>query len=406
MVKMQLYQNIVKNSKILIEDIISDLPFNIENKSLPVRAWTKQRSLPMELKIEKYKTSTVNRYGLAISIKRYSIWGRMETVARYKNRKRQKRSKRWCKGSNKSSRRSFEWKIKKGYVWIKLVSKWNSIDVKGRKMYFDGKYLRLELKPDEIGIWYTSGEGQIRCLIFPREIKLGEGLFELIGILDGEICKKINKNGGTSVKISNAEPTIVRHIINEFQDSFNISKEKWCASITINAKGFNPSKEFCNDIKEFWSKESGIPIERVGKTTITKKYYSRFSPMGIIQIRYSVTMFWQVIMELLKRTRSITISDKRSIIPYIRGLVAAEGGIGKNKSGTLRFIGIGGTKREDREFYSRCLKKLGIDSIGNYNLRIEIYGKKNLKKFKELKLFDLHPERKKGFNKAFCNYKN
>jgi len=390
----------VMKKYILTKNVVKDIPnIFIEFKSVPLRVWHKQRGVPIKIKSEKYKTYIRNNYGEKISIVRNAIWAKMETTKSYEGRKRHKSSNRWCKGSGPSSRRSFEYKFEDGFVWVKIISKWSSINVNKRKAVFDGKYLRLELKSNEIGIWYISEEGQIRCLILPKKIALEKELFELVGILDGEVCKKPNRKGrgGTSLKVSNAESTIIKHIIDSFKKYFNISKNDWSASLTINAKNFNPSKLYDKKLKQFWSREAEILLEKITKTTVTKKYISKFSPEGIIQIRYSSTLFWLIAMKFLKYMHPIVLSNKNYVVAYLRGLVAAEGGIGVHKNKTLRVIGIGGTKSEDKKFYMKCLKKINIDSFSEYKFRVEIYTSRNFLKLYKMNIFGLHPKRKKKF---------
>ena len=88
-----------------------------------------------------------------------------------------------------------------------------------------------------------------------------------------------------------------------------------------------------------------------------------------------------------------------TIVPYLRGLIAAEGGVGLNKIGGVSHLLIGSTKEKDKKFYKGCLKILGIRSK-EYDQRIEICGGENFKRFLELDLFRLHPERKLKFLSA------
>lgn len=86
--------------------------------------------------------------------------------------------------------------------------------------------------------------------------------------------------------------------------------------------------------------------------------------------------------------------NEKYCVAYIRGVAAGEGGIGKEKD-KLRMVHIGGTKEEDKDFYSKCLKKLGITK-----LRIEICGLKNFIKLKNMDIFKYIPYRKRNFLKA------
>jgi len=376
----------------------------VEKKSLPLRLWYAQRGLPIEIKIGSY-TIHQTTHRKKVKVNRIAIWGKMETLDEFQKRKRHKKSKIWCKGSKGSNRRTFEWKEENSYVWIKLISKWNCGDASNRKMIFDGKYLRLTLFSNEIGIWYISSEGQIRFWILPDEIEINDELLQVVGILDGEAHKKPRKKGGMSTKVTNSESIIIKKVIEIFKAHFKISEESWRASLTINAKKLKEkySEEEDKKLKEFWSKSTGIPIENFGKTTLLFQYESKHSPHGILQIRVSSFLLWKFLMKFLEYLRDI-INTQELIVPYLQGLVAAEGGVGLKKNGSISHLLIGSTKDSDKKFYMKCLDILEIKSK-EYEQRIEICGSKNWLKFLEFDLFKLHPNRKMKFITAIDKMK-
>ena len=257
----------------------------------------------------------------------------------------------------------------------------------------------MSLFPKEIALWYLSGDGQVRFILLPKFINLKEEFFELIGFLDGEMCKKINSFGGSSVKISNSEPTIIKQILKGFEEFFQIYVVSWNASLVINNKNSKFSEEDNTKIKNFWSKETNIPLSEFTKTTIQNKYRSLFSKKGIVQIRYSNSLFFLILLEIMKNIRSITIQNRKYCAAYIRGVAAGEGGIGKRKD-KLRIVHIGGTDEENKIFYSKCLKKIGITSIQNYKLRIEICRLENFITLRNCDIFKYIPYRKKKFLNA------
>lgn len=202
-----------------------------------------------------------------------------------------------------------------------------------------------------------------------------------------------------NIKISNAEPEIVKHIIKNFKKSLFINKDLIRASITYNSK----NKNFVdNNFKKFWSKLSGIPLENFTKSTICKKYASKKSPFGILQIRYNNSILFDILINLMRKIRRIILSNKYYTEAYLRGLAAAEGGVGKvynRKTEGLRIVFISSMSKGDKRFYIKCLKKLGITSYNTYPLRIEIYGKANFLKLYKFNLFKYNPERKINFIK-------
>jgi len=260
----------------------------------------------------------------------------------------------------------------------------------------------MSLFPKEIALWYLSGEGQVRFTILPESISLKEEFFELIGFLDGEMCRKRAYTGGSSVKVSNSEPTLINQVLKGFEEFFQINRKLWTASLTINNKNLNFNEGNNTSLKNFWSKETDISLNKFTKTTIQKKYRSLFSERGIIQIRYSDTLFFLTLLEIMKNIRPIIIRNRKFCAAYMRGVAAGEGGIGKRED-KLRIIHIGSTDEENKVFYIKCLKKMGITSINTYKLRIEICGLENFVMLRNFDIFKYIPYRKKKFLDALKN---
>lgn len=373
--------------------------YNLELKSVPLRIWTSDWPLPKKVRLEKYSLTTGTSHKTKISLNRYGLWGEIEEIKDFKKRAyKNKNPSSWGKG--KKSGRRFKYKKEKSMIWIKILSKLSFINVEERIFSFDQRYLRMSLNQDEIALWYESGEGQVRFIILKKVIKLNSNFFELIGLLDGEMTKKISTGGGSSVKISNAEPVIIKKIIKEFKNSFNIPLGSWTASITINNKG----KKYVKDtsIKKYWSEKTGIKINKFTKTSFQKKYFSKFSDKGIIQIRYSNDIFLRTLLEIMENSKKIILKDELFCGSYLRGVAAAEGGIGRRKN-KLRMFHIGGIRDKDKDFYTKCLEKIGIANIKKYRLRIEICGLNNFKKLEKINILKYHPKRKKNFQKALIN---
>jgi len=387
--------------KIDFKNIIDKKNYIWEFKSVPLRIWTKDWPIPSKAKLKRYTVNLKTSHKTNAEVSRYALWGLIEDAKKFNKRTYKKhRTKQWGKG--KKSGRRFDYKILSDEVWIKLLSKSYLFNESGRRFHFDGNYLRLSLYKDEMAIWYLSGEGQVRFVIFPRFARVDDKFFELIGFLDGEMSKKISKTGGSALKISNAEPIIIREIIKRFNKYFNIHKNSWTASLVLNNK-LNQFHEIAdNELKDFWAKNVGLPKNRFTKTTLQKKYKSLFSNNGIIQIRYSNTLFFRILLDILKNTRKIIIQDKESCAAYIRGVAAGEGGIGK-RGDKLRIVHIGSMDEENKIFYSKCLEKININSIQNYKLRIEVCGLRNFIILRDINIFKYIPYRKEKFIKALKN---
>lgn len=363
-----------------------------------MRIWTKDWPIPSSIKLKKYSVDHKTSHNTNVRLSRFALWGLVEDVKEFKRRTYNKHEPiKWGKGKN--SGRRFNYELIDDKIWIKILSKHYFFNVDGRTLNFDGNYLRLSLYKNEIAFWYTSGEGQVRFVILPKFIDIDEGFFELIGFLDGEMSKKINMGGGSALKISNTESLIIKEIIERFKKYFNINPDSWTASLTFNNKSNIFNGQIDKRLKKIWSEEIGLSKNRFTKTTFQKKYNSLFSQKGIIQIRYSNTLFFLIFLDLMENLNNLILKNYDYCVSYIRGIAAAEGGIGKRDK-KLRIVHIGSMDNSLKSFYKKCLIKIGIDSIQTYKLRIEICGLRNFLKLNEINIFMYHPRRNKEFEKA------
>lgn len=390
----------------MLIDLKNFIPKNykIETKSVPLRIWTNEWPLPKNIRFIPYKNKVRTSHKTNIVLINYGLFGAVETNKEYRKRiYKNKNPKKWGKG--KKSGRRFDYMLIGDKIFIKILSKCANLNLENRKLSFDGNYLRINLKKNECGVWYTSNEGQIRHCIIPKTLNLESDFFEMLGILDGEMNKKLRKGrNNQSIKISNAEPKIIKFLINKFKKYLLINEKSWRASITINSKKINSPEKIDKNLKKFWSELTKIPLTNFSKTTLCWKYISKNSPKGIIQIRYNNAILFKILINLLTNIKKDIILNKIYIQSYLRGLAAAEGGVGKvynRKTEALRIIFISSTNHEEKLFYILCLENLGIDSYKEYPLRVEIYGKSNFKKLYSLNLFKYNPKRKKHFVKLF-----
>lgn len=384
----------------LIKDLINP-NYTLEIDSVPLRIWTADWPLPKNVKLKSYILNLNTSHKTNVNLNRYALWGEVENIKDFRKRTyKDKKPTQWGKG--KKSGRRFDYTEIEKKVWIKILSKCSPLSIKSRKFSFDGKYLRMSLLPKEVALWYLSGEGQVRFIVLPESINLKEEFFELIGFLDGEMCKTKVHTGGSSIKISNSEITIIKQILKSFKEFFNIPIESWTASLTLNNKNSKFAEEEDYLLKKYWSEDTGINIKDFTKTTIQSKYNSLFSDKGIVQIRYSDNLFFQTLLDIMTNVRKTIIQNKEYSTAYMRGVVAGEGGIGK-RGDKLRMVHIGSTDEENKTFYAKCLKNMGITSIQTYKLRVEICGLKNFIILRNVDIFRYIPYRKEKFIVALRN---
>lgn len=93
------------------------------------------------------------------------------------------------------------------------------------------------------------------------------------------------KRGGKvfSVEFTNTDSRIIKMFLRFLREIIGADESR------IKAELFIYSDLDENDLKDYWSKETGIPLERFQKTIIFKQKTTVFkpSPFGTIKIRYS-----------------------------------------------------------------------------------------------------------------------
>jgi hypothetical protein len=104
-------------------------------------------------------------------------------------------------------------------------------------------------------------------------------------------------------------------------------------------------------------------------------------------------------------TESMPQRISEEIIPYMRGIIAAESCVNYSLRGSQRRVLITGVKKEERDIFRLSLEQLGIFAWDSVPVRcIIISGRKNLLKLKELDLMSGHPDKLAKFNQMIANY--
>ncbi|MFH1821318.1 MAG: LAGLIDADG family homing endonuclease [Methanobacteriota archaeon] len=110
---------------------------------------------------------------------------------------------------------------------------------------------------------------------------------------------------------------------------------------------------------------------------------------------------------LQEKMKSTILSSEENAAAFLRGLFAAEGSVILKDSGVLFHIDFSAKDPEAIQFYKKCLDRLGIIH-GKYMIqgqKFPIYGRRNFKRFMELGIHTLHPDKREKFERGFASYK-
>jgi len=232
-----------------------------------------------------------------------------------------------------------------------------------------------------------------RPLILPKLIEVGETFLIGLGIYLGEGSRN------RKPKVTNSEPKIINEAI-KFYDLFGIPKEKLKAWIQIHER----SQKNFNEVRNFWIKNSFLEKNNIGKIRIKKSSGSALvKPHGVVHLEASFILLQLLIEKLLDLTPKLMHAlPVQEVVPFLKGVFAAEGSVQIASSGSLREVRYTSTREDERELVKELLESLGI-KVQEYKkgFDLRIHGFKNLLKLVQLDIFKYHPERNQKMKEGF-----
>jgi len=143
-----------------------------------------------------------------------------------------------------------------------------------------------------LDVWYRvdckhGGYKDVRCKI-PKFIETDDLFWESLGILQGEMKKSVKNLGYANISFSNSNVDIVNHVLDFFQEFFNIERCMWRATAGYNTKGIkiHNKNEFGSNIVTFWHEKTKLPVDNFTKINLSPRYRTRSDTMGHINVKY------------------------------------------------------------------------------------------------------------------------
>jgi hypothetical protein len=229
-----------------------------------------------------------------------------------------------------------------------------------------------------------------------NKMKLGE----IIGFIDGD--GSIDEKRGR-VSFCNSEQFCILKMLDNFEDVFGISRERFCYYLTV------PFKSNSKKIKSTWAENLKVQKNILAYEDRDKKTKKK---LGMIRVFLHDASFPMKINDYLERVRLELEKDKDILIGYLRGFFAAEGAVipGKTRKVIPNSIQFPQKGKDIPEMIKKILDKFGVE--GRVVLKqkkadyycVNITGYDNFKKFYDLGLADLHPEKKEKIKKGLDSY--
>ncbi len=264
--------------------------------------------------------------------------------------------------------------------------------------------------------YYVPSSNQTRQIVgqrsftlcMPKVIKRDVELFEVLGLLQAEMGKKLDGK----INFSNHEVLIINKVIRWFQSELNFSSFRWKWYIKLNIK--EPSdllykQEIETKLVEYWTKQTRLSIKqaypkRVCYVKRTPNKWRAENDYGTMTIERRSNLFSQIVKNLVKGvTENLCHFSKQEIQGFMRGIIAGEGCI---ETQTKHFrVHIAAVNDEERRIYQIGLRKLEIDSI-NYpcSQAVIISKRKNHRELLKQNLLTLSPEKHQQFLRMLANY--
>jgi len=226
-------------------------------------------------------------------------------------------------------------------------------------------------------------------IVIRRFMTLDALTFEGLGLWVGEGGKD------KGLYFGNSSPGLLLHFLKFTDEKLGIDRRNF--KVTLNV--FMLKDE--NLIKTRWPEILQIPIGNFTRICIDPRISKEYA-----QIYCNSILLVELIKALQKEMEPAILSTQQFAAPFLRGMFAAEGQVAFRKHGAFH-ITFSSANLELVSFLKKCLQSVGINS-GKYmhqSRKFPIYGYKNLKRFKELDIHTLHPEKRAKFELGFANYK-
>jgi hypothetical protein len=228
-----------------------------------------------------------------------------------------------------------------------------------------------------------------KAFMINRFIELDDLFFEGLGLWVGEGGKD------KGLYFGNSSPELLLRFLEFVEKKLGIDRQNFMVTVNV------PASVDENSTKRKWSEILQIPTITFTKICVDSRISKEYA-----QIYYNGVALAELMKTLQRKLEPMILSTERFAIPFLRGIFAAEGQVALRKQGALH-VTFSTADSQLLSFLKKSLQLVGITS-GKYmtsSRKFPIYGYTNLKRFKELNIHTLHPEKRMKFELGFANYK-
>jgi len=224
-----------------------------------------------------------------------------------------------------------------------------------------------------------------------RFIELDDLFFEGLGLWQGEGSKS------KGLYFCNSTLEILLHFLDFSEKRLGLTKKSFKV-VTHVSQLDGPGDE----VMKKWSSLLEIPMENFVDICIDPRINQEH-----VQIYFNSVVLVELLMNLHEKLKPLILSNINFVANYLRGIYAAEGSVILRRSGILHHLNVSSKDERMVKFLERCFASLGItpSKYENKSRNLPIHGWRNFKRFRELGIHTLHPEKRAKFERGFANYK-
>jgi len=281
-----------------------------------------------------------------------------------------------------------------GYVISEKKNAYIDLSMLGQMKTTTGKKVVIKVRERKIELYTQSPESYhgsgSKHVVLNRIIELDELFFEGLGLWLGEGGK------GKGLYFGNSAAELILRFLKFAEEKLGINRQNF--KVTLNV----PTVKNENSTIERWSNTLQIPTKNFTGMCIDPRISREYA-----QVYYNSVVVAELMKVLQKKLEAAISTTDKFTIPFLRGIFAAEGSVIMRKSGILHHLNISSKDRKMIEFLKRCLEVFGITSseYDSKGKNLPIHGWRNFRRFKELGIHTLHPEKREKFEQGFANYK-
>jgi hypothetical protein len=270
----------------------------------------------------------------------------------------------------------------------------------------DGKYRISYVTP--IGNATGSNLGKkTRDWTTNTSITLNNRTLTVLGLLQGEMSKTDRRQ----LTFCNSEPGIMSAVLSWFETDIGVTQQEWYWYIKVNLQepAADIKQQIESEVIAFWEQKCSINKNRGLRkmvSYISGTANTKLRNNGTLIIEKTGPLFTKMMHIMVKKiTHSMPTRPVEQIIPYMQGIIAAEGCVNYRLESGHRRVFITACNDEEREIFSTCLHKLGIETKDCKPIKdIVISGRKNILLLQQLGLMTLHPEKNAKFEEMCSTY--